>query len=66
MKRVILKVNTPGKIEVFTSLETLFVRYEKLRELKFKIDYRISKLKVDFITDNFTIRRVAVNETYKK
>ena len=63
MKRVILKINNSDKIEVFTSLETLFLKYESLRELKFKIDYRISKLKVDYITDNFTIRRVSVNET---
>ena len=61
MKRAILKINNPENIEVFTSLEPLFKKYKDLRELKYNIEHQITRLRIDYKTTDFVIRRVAVN-----
>jgi len=63
MKRVILKINTSGEIEVFTSLKTLTDKYPELLKVKDSIIYYLTRKKTDYITKDFTLRRVLVNDS---
>jgi len=62
MDRAILKINTSGKIEVFTSLEPMFIKYEHLRAKKSSMVNYLTRKKQDYVADDFTLRRVFVNE----
>ena len=63
MKRAILKINTSGKIEVFTSLRKLYDKYTDIENFTENIDTYLTRKKQDYVTDTFTLRRVFVNET---
>jgi len=63
MKRVILKINTSGKIEVFTSLKKMFDKYSELLKVKENIITHLTRKQIDYVSDDFTLRRVIVNET---
>ncbi len=63
MKRAILKINTSGKIEVFTSLKKLYDKYPEIKKFTENIDTYLTRKKTDYVTDTFIIRRVFVNET---
>lgn len=63
MKRVILKINASGKIEVFTSLRKLYNKYPEIEKFSENIDTYLTRKKEDYISATFTIRRVLVNET---
>ena len=63
MKRIILKINVDGSIEPFTSLEKLFVKHENLRAKKSTIEYYLTRKKTEYVSENYKLRRVVVNET---
>ena len=63
MKRAILKINTSGKIEVFTSLRKLYDKYSEIEKFSENIDTYLTRKKQDYVSTDYTIRRVFVNET---
>jgi len=63
MNRAVLKINTPGKIEVFTSLRKLYNKYPDIEEFTENIDTYLTRKKEDYVSDDYTLRRVFVNET---
>ena len=62
MKRIILKINANGSIEPFTSLRKLFDKYPEIENVSDSIEHYLSRLKSDYVSETFTIRRVIVNE----
>ena len=63
MKRAILKINTSGKIEVFTSLRKLYNKYPEIEKFSENIDTYLTRKKTDYVSDTYILRRVFVNET---
>ena len=63
MKRIILKINKNGSIEPFTSLRKLFDKYSELEKVSDSIEHYLSRLKKDYVSECYTIRRCVVNET---
>ena len=65
MKRIILKINTNtnGSIEAFTSLRKMFDKYPDIENFSDSIEHYLSRLKKDYVSQNYTIRRCVVNET---
>ncbi len=64
MKRAVLKINTSGKIEVFTSLKPLYDKYPEIEVFEENIDTYLTRKKQDYdLIDGFILRRVFVNET---
>lgn len=63
MKRAILKVNTSGKIEVFTSLRKLYDKYPEIEKFTENIDTYLTRKKQDYVSEAYTLRRCKVNET---
>lgn len=63
MKRIILKINVNGSIEPFTSLRKMFDKYPKIEKFSNSIEHYLSRLKKDYVSDTYTIRRCIVNET---
>jgi hypothetical protein len=61
--RIILKINVNGSIEPFTSLEKMFCKYPELRAKKSSMVSYLTRKKVDFVSDAYTLRRCFVNET---
>ena len=61
MSRIILKINVDGSIEPFTSLEKMFKKYTKLRVKKSSMVNYLTRKKVDFVSDTYTLRRCKVN-----
>ena len=50
MNRAILKINTSGKIEVFTSLKPLTDKYPEMLKIKDSIIYYLTRKRVDYVT----------------
>lgn len=65
MKRQILKINTDGTIEIFTTLPRLFENYPEIKKHKDNIDTYFSRLKKDFVKGDYTLRNVEVNQKCK-
>ena len=63
MKKVILKINISGEIEVFSSLRKLYYKYPKIGKLTENIDTYLTRKKEDYVSGTYTLRRVFVNET---
>lgn len=70
MNRAILKINTSGakvgtpeEIEVFTSLRKLFNKYLDIEKHDDSIVDYLTRRKTNYVSDNYTLRRVFVNET---
>jgi len=62
MKRIILKINVNGSIEPFTSLRKMFDKYPELEKYSNSIEYCLSRLKSDYVSEQYSIRRCIVNE----
>ena len=63
MERTILKINTSGEIEVFTSLSKLYDKYSEIEKFSENINTYLTRKKQDYVASNYTIRRVGVNKT---
>jgi len=63
MKRIILKINVNGSIEPFTSLRKLYNKYPEIEKFTENIDTYLTRKKADYVSDDYTLRRVLVNET---
>jgi len=63
MKRIILKINVSGSIEPFTSLRKLFDKYPEIEKHSDSIEHYLSRLKADYVSVKYTIRRCIVNKT---
>jgi len=63
MERTILKINTSGEIEVFTSLRKLYDKYSEIEKFSENINTYLTRKKQDYVASNYTIRRVGVNKT---
>lgn len=63
MKRIILKINVDGSIEPFTSLRKMFNKYPEIEKYSDSIEHYLSRLKSDYVSETYTIRRCVVNET---
>lgn len=63
MKRAIIKINTSGKIEVFTSLRKLYNKFPEIEKFTENIDTYLTRRREDYVTKKYIIRRVLVNET---
>jgi len=63
MKRIILKINVNGSIEPFTSLRKLFDKYPEIEKYSDSIEHYLSRLKSDYVSELYSIRRCIVNET---
>ena len=63
MKRAILRINTLSKIEVFTSLRKLDDKYSEIERFSENIDTYLTRKKTDYVSADYTIRRVFINET---
>ena len=61
MNRIILKVNTSGSFEVFTSLQKFFDKYEHTESQKNAVRHVIVRKKGIFSTENYQLLRVEVN-----
>lgn len=63
MKRIILKINVSGSIEPFTSLRKMFNKYPEIEKYSDSIEHYLSRLKKDYVSELYYIRRCIVNET---
>ena len=63
MKRIILKINVSGSIEPFTSLRKMFDKYPEIEKFSDSIEHYLSRLKSDYVSETYTIRRCIVNKT---
>ena len=63
MKRIILKINVNGSVEPFTSLRKMFGKYPEFEKFSNSIEYCLSRLKKDYVSASYSIRRCIVNET---
>ena len=63
LNRAILKINISGQIEVFTSLEKLYNKYPEIKSKKENIVNYLTRKKTDYVSENYKLRRVVVNET---
>jgi hypothetical protein len=63
MKRIVLKINIDGSIEPFTSLRKLFDKYPEIEKYSDSIEHYLSRLKADYVSELYSIRRCIVNET---
>ena len=62
MKRIILKINVNGSIDPFTSLRKMFDKYPSIEKYSDSIEHYLSRLKTDYVSELYTIRRCVVNE----
>ena len=63
MKRIILKINVSGSIEPFTSLRKMFDKHPEIEKFSDSIEHYLSRLKQDYVSELYTIRRCIVNKT---
>ena len=62
--RKIVKINSTGEtpVEVFHSLKTFFEKYPQYEKNKDNINSYLSRKKIPFSIDNFTLYRIVVEQ----
>ena len=58
--RIILKQNKSGAPEPFTSLKKLYAEYPDFKKYKENINKHLTRLKIPFVTAEFTLYRLNV------